>query len=95
MIAAITLAAALGGCANSPPGREPLSRDIGGPPSYLQPVPIPPTRAGESPVVDARRLVGSLRQANGVIVCAREEWTLTRDRMMGVDVSASRCAQGK
>jgi len=95
MIAAIILLAGLGACGNNTVGREPLSRDIGAPPSYLQPVPVPPARPGESPVVDARRLVGSLRQANGIIVCAREEWALTRDRMLGVEVSAPRCAQAK
>jgi len=86
----------LAGCANSPPKREPLSRDIGPPPAYLRPVPEPPVRAGDSPVVDARRLTGSLREANSIIVCARDEWTLTRDRMMGADVPATpRCSQGK
>jgi len=51
-------------------------------------VPEPPARAGDSPVVDARRLTGSLREANGIIACARDEWMLTRNRMMGVVVDS-------
>lgn len=86
-IAAITLPVVLGACA-SDPRREPLSRDIGPPPAYLQPVAEPPAHRGGSPLVDARRLVGALREANTIITCARQDWRQTRDRMMGVAAGA-------
>ena len=96
MIAAITLPAALGGCASNET-RPPLAGDIGPPPPYLQPVAIPPAKAGDSPVIDARRLTGSLRQANQRITCAREDWEITRDRMLGGNAASRRedCAMPK
>ena len=95
-ISAITLHAALAGCASSTPKREPLSRDIGPPPPYLRPVSVPPSYEGLNAAADAKRLTGLLREANSIIVCARNEWVLTRDRMMGVEGKAApRCAQAK
>ena len=67
----------LAGCATSSslPAREPVTRVIPGPPSYLQPAAVPPAREGVSPFVVAEQRKQVIVQQNAVIVGARNAWT--------------------
>ena len=65
----------LGGCASSAPYREPVTRNIPGPPSYLQPVAVPPARIGTSPFIVAEQRKQVIVKQNGIIVGARDAWT--------------------
>lgn len=56
-------------------GREPITRNIPGPPEYLQPVPVPPAREGVSPFVVAEQRKQALGKANSIIVGARSAWS--------------------
>lgn len=64
----------LTGCATVPAGREPVTRNIPGPPDYLQPVAIPPAIAGTSPFVVSEQRKQALGRANTIIVGARSAW---------------------
>lgn len=66
----------LAGCASSGVvGREPITRTIPSPPSYLQPVPVPVAREGASPFVVAEQRKQALGRANSIIVGARSAWS--------------------
>lgn len=67
----------LAGCATGSnlPLREPVTRNIPGPPSYLQPVAVPPARVGASPYVVAEQRKQVIVKQNSIIVGARNAWT--------------------
>lgn len=65
----------LGGCATNTPIREPVTRNIPGPPSYLQPVAVPHAKKGDSPFVVAEQRKHVIVRQNTVIVNARSAWT--------------------
>lgn len=70
----LTLTILLGACASSAPLREPVTRTIPGPPSYLQPAAVPPAKEGTSPYVVAEQRKQVIVRQNGVIVGARTAW---------------------
>lgn len=57
-----------------PPLREPVTRELPDPPSYLQPAEVPPAREGTSPFVVAEQRGAVIERQNVVIVRAREAW---------------------
>lgn len=65
----------LAACGSTMPLREPTTRDIPGPPKYLQPAAIPPAKAGSSPYVVAEKRKQVIVNQNRVIVGARNAWT--------------------
>jgi len=65
----------LSACASSPVGREPIIRNIPGPPNYLQPVAVPPARVGTSPFVVSEQRKQVIVKQNSIIVGARDAWT--------------------
>lgn len=71
----LTLTILLPGCATAPAGREPVTRTIPGPPSYLQPVAVPPAREGADPFVVSEQRKQALGKANTIIVGARSAWS--------------------
>lgn len=56
------------------PAREPVTRVIPGPPSYLKPAAIPPSTPGSSPFVVAEKRKQVIVGQNTVIVGARNAW---------------------
>jgi len=56
-------------------GREPITRTIPGPPSYLQPVAVPPARAGADPFIVSEQRKQAIGKANTIIVGARSAWS--------------------
>lgn len=71
----LILTTLLAACAtNNAPLREPVTRVIPDPPSYLQPVAVPPARVGASPYVVAEQRKQVIVQQNGIIVGARNAW---------------------
>ena len=76
----LILSRGLGACASSRlPAREPVTRVIPGPPSYLQPAAVPPASAGVSPFVVAEQRKQTIVRQNRIIVGAKEAWTKMKD----------------
>lgn len=75
----LTLVIPLAGCTSNPAGREPVTRTIPGPPSYLQPVAVPPARAGVSPFIVSEQRKQALGTANTIIAGARGAWSKMKD----------------
>lgn len=71
----------LGACASlrGPPAREPVTRVIPGPPSYLQPVDVPPATAGTSPFVVSEQRKQVIVHQNGIIVGAKKAWSKMKE----------------
>jgi hypothetical protein len=69
----------LGACAHNPPAREPVTRQIPGPPDYLRPEPVPSTYdrsgKGKSPFIVAEERGQVIVRQNVVITAARGAWT--------------------
>ncbi len=69
----------LGACSHQAPLREPVTRTIPGPPSYLKPEPIPgkvdSKGKGKSPFIVAEERGQVIGRQNTVIVAARDAWT--------------------
>ena len=65
------------------PAREPVTRNIPGPPDYLQPEPVPPTvdrsGKGKSPFVVAEERGQVIVRQNVVITAARGAWNTMKD----------------
>lgn len=59
---------------NGPPAREPVTRNIPGPPDYLRPATVPPARVGASPFIVAEQRKQTITHQNKVIVNARTAW---------------------
>lgn len=70
----------LAGCADGTAARTPISRDIPGPPDYLQPVGVREPAAGEFCEVVATRERRGRQRANVIIGKARRDWTAVRER---------------
>lgn len=64
----------LAGCGSTAPLREPVTRVIPGPPSYLQPVAVPPARVGSSPFVVSEQRKQVIVKQNRIITGARDAW---------------------
>lgn len=75
MTSIILMPLLLGGCATRGAIREPVTRNIPGPPSYLQPSEVPPARKGASPFVVAEQRKHVIVRQNTVITRARDAWT--------------------
>lgn len=75
----LTLALMANGCATSPPLREPVTRVIPGPPSYLQPAPVPRADVGASPYVVAEQRKQVIVSQNKIIAGAKNAWTKMKD----------------
>ena len=69
----------LGACAHVPPAREPVTRTIPGPPSYLRVQPVPSTvdsqGKGKSPFVVAEERKQVIGRQNTIISSTYEAWT--------------------
>lgn len=74
----LILSLAAAGCA-SQAGREPVTRNIPGPPSYLQPAAIPPATVGTSPYVVAEQRKQVIVKQNTIITGARNAWTKMKE----------------
>lgn len=70
----LILTISLGACATVP-SREPVTRNIPDPPSYLQPQSVPPARSGASPYVVAEQRKQVIVRQNTIITSARGAWT--------------------
>lgn len=67
----------LGACAtmgDGQPKREPVTRNLPDPPSYLQPAPVPPAPVGADPFVVSEQRKQVIVSQNKVIVGARSAW---------------------
>lgn len=71
----LTLSLAGAGCASNSTLREPVTRNIPGPPTYLQPAAVPPAREGTSPYVVAEQRKQVIVRQNSIIVGAKNAWT--------------------
>jgi hypothetical protein len=71
-------ASLLAGCASNP-AREPVTRQIPGPPEYLRPAPVPPATKGKSSYVVAEERKSTIEHQNIVIVGARNAWQNMKD----------------
>jgi len=69
----------LGACASSTPYREPVTRVIPGPPSYLQPTAVPPATSGASPFVVAEQRKQVIVRQNSIIVGAKKAWAKMKE----------------
>ena len=74
----LTLTVPLTACAGRAPYREPVTRNIPGPPSYLQPAAIPPS-AGKNAFVVAEQRKQVIVSQNTVITSARRAWQGMKD----------------
>jgi hypothetical protein len=74
LMASLLLAA----CASNPV-REPVTRQIPGPPEYLRPVPVPPATKGKSSFVVSEERAAVIEHQNIVIVGARNAWQKMKD----------------
>jgi hypothetical protein len=61
------------------PLREPVTRTIPGPPSYLQPAAVPPALAGSSPYVVAEQRKQVIVHQNKIITGAKAAWSKMKD----------------
>src|SRR5439155_12344774 len=66
----------LPGCATTgnAPAREPVTRELPNPPSYLQPAAVPPATEGVSPFVVSEQRKAVIERQNYVIVRAKDAW---------------------
>ncbi len=55
-------------------GREPVTRNIPGPPEYLRPVPKPPSPKGSNAFVVSAQRGAVIDQQNVIITSARSAW---------------------
>jgi hypothetical protein len=70
------LALPLAGCATTRTAApEPVTRNLPGPPSYLQPAEVPPARVGSSPFVVSEQRKQVIVRQNKVITSARDAWS--------------------
>lgn len=81
---AITLTSLLlGACAHVPPAREPVTRNIPGPPDYLQPEPVPAkvdsNGKGKSPFIVSEERGQTIVRQNVVITSARSAWNTMKE----------------
>ncbi len=78
LLAIILTSPLLAACAHQPPAREPVTRTIPGPPSYLKPAPIPAKvdsrGKGKSPFLVAEERGQVIGRQNVVITSARAAW---------------------
>lgn len=75
----LILSLAAAGCASQQGYREPVTRNIPGPPSYLQPAAVPPARVGTSPYVVAEQRKQVIVKQNTIITGARNAWTKMKE----------------
>jgi hypothetical protein len=61
------------------PLREPVTRDIPPPPSYLKPAPVPTATVGASPFVVAEQRKQVIVKQNRIIVGAKKAWSGMKD----------------
>lgn len=77
----LTLSLVGAGCATNGgmPLREPVTRTIPGPPTYLQPAAVPPAREGSSPYVVAEQRKQVIVHQNKIITGAKAAWSKMKD----------------
>lgn len=71
-------ALSLTGCSHLP-AREPVTRNIPGPPDYLNPLPKPPSPKGSNAFVISAQRGAVIDRQNTIIVSARSAWTKMKD----------------
>lgn len=75
MISLLILTPVLGGCASRMATREPVTRELPGPPASLKPQPVPPATKGKSVYVVSEQRKQVIVRQNRIIEGAAQAWT--------------------